>query len=106
MAEFFGDDVARNPAVSDTPGHPAEFQTQTKFVMSYRTLHDLSGQISMLELFLVFGFGFGFGFGYPYISYIMSRRGRGAAMFAAAGAAVCDDRPAMGGGATKRRGGE
>ena len=39
MAEFFGDDVARNPAVSDTPGHPAEFQTQTMFVMSYRTLH-------------------------------------------------------------------
>ena len=24
---------------SDTPGHPAEFQTQTMFVMSYRTLH-------------------------------------------------------------------
>ena len=24
---------------SDTPGHPAESQTQTKFVMSYRTLH-------------------------------------------------------------------
>ena len=23
---------------SDTPGHPAEFQTQTMFVMSYRTL--------------------------------------------------------------------
>ena len=32
------DDVARNIPASDTPGHPAESQTQTMFVMFHRTL--------------------------------------------------------------------
>jgi len=36
---FPGGDVARNGFTSDTPGHPAESQTQTKFVVSYRTQH-------------------------------------------------------------------
>ena len=49
---FFGGDVARNPAVffvrhAKLPGCPgvsgaAESQTQTMFVMSYRTLHSTS----------------------------------------------------------------
>jgi hypothetical protein len=38
--------VTRNPA-SDTPGHPAKFQTQTIFVMSYRTLQRVAGFVNV-----------------------------------------------------------